>query len=50
VTDRCGDLLVRKQPLFEIGAKKYAAKFAGAEHCETLLRKFGTHGQNIVTE
>jgi len=35
---RCAHTLWRKQPLLEIGAKKNAPEFPGAEHSEFLAR------------
>ena len=39
-----------EKALFEVGAEQDAAQFAGAQNGEMLVRKFGSHGQNIVTE
>ena len=50
VADGSGDVLRGEKALFEVGAEQDAAQFAGAQNREMLVRKFGSHGQNIVTE
>src|SRR5208282_1169611 len=39
-----------EKSLFQIRAKKDTAKFAGTQDSEIFFRKFGGHGQMIVTE
>jgi hypothetical protein len=45
-----GDALRHEQALFEVGAKKDSAEFAGAENGETFVGKFVWHGGTIVME
>jgi hypothetical protein len=39
-----------EKSLFQIRAKKDTAEFAGTQDSEIFFRKFGGHGQIIVTE